>query len=183
MAKYKCTADGCNENSMSRGLCARHYGQQYRDGTLVITPNPDHHRLRDVDVVAKAGVCSICGPVGVRIRESGRSPECMTQARKRRGKSTRTDTTAKSRLRKYRITSDQLAAMLDRQAGKCPICEIVLDKYHVDHNHLCCPGKASCGKCVRGLLCYRCNFALGWFNDSVQSLNSAIRYLTRHDGN
>jgi len=183
MAKYKCTTDGCNENSMSRGLCARHYGQQYRNGTLTITPNPTYHRLRDVDVEAKVGVCSICGPVDVRIRNHGRSPECMTRASKRRGKNTRPTTPAESRLWKYRLTSDQITTMLDRQGGKCPICEIVLDKYHVDHDHLCCPGKTSCGECVRGLLCYRCNIALGWINDSVQSLNSAITYLTRHNGN
>lgn len=31
----------------------------------------------------------------------------------------------------------------------------------VDHDHTCCPGERSCGKCVRGWLCRSCNVAEG----------------------
>jgi len=31
---------------------------------------------------------------------------------------------------------------------------------HVDHDHNCCNGVKSCGKCVRGIICNRCNKAV-----------------------
>lgn len=31
----------------------------------------------------------------------------------------------------------------------------------VDHDHDCCPGGWSCGRCVRGLICSECNVLEG----------------------
>jgi hypothetical protein len=31
----------------------------------------------------------------------------------------------------------------------------------IDHDHNCCHGGASCGKCIRGILCSACNLSLG----------------------
>jgi hypothetical protein len=36
---------------------------------------------------------------------------------------------------------------------------------HIDHDHFCCPGKKSCGKCVRGALCSRHNIFLGYLEE------------------
>jgi hypothetical protein len=47
----------------------------------------------------------------------------------------------------------------------------------VDHDHACCPGSKSCGKCVRGVLCRKCNLAIGHFDDDVERIRSAIKYL------
>lgn len=47
----------------------------------------------------------------------------------------------------------------------------------VDHDHGCCPGKGSCGKCVRGLLCSGCNRAVGYAGDSPAILANLISYL------
>lgn len=33
--------------------------------------------------------------------------------------------------------------------------------YVIDHDHACCKGDYSCGRCVRGLVCNQCNLSLG----------------------
>lgn len=43
----------------------------------------------------------------------------------------------------------------------------------VDHDHKCCPGQYSCGKCIIGLLCRNCNAMLGQYQ-KVRSLNFLI---------
>jgi hypothetical protein len=69
----------------------------------------------------------------------------------------------------YGITIEQKEEMSKAQGGKCKICGVLMTCAHVDHNH-------TTGK-VRGLLCYRCNHALGLFKDSIQALESAAAYL------
>lgn len=73
--------------------------------------------------------------------------------------------------RTYGITRTQYLEMFEAQDGKCTVCRNPEWRKHpktgrlyalsVDHDHTCCPGKKSCGKCVRGLLCDRCNNMLG----------------------
>ena len=78
----------------------------------------------------------------------------------------------KSLLRKYNITLDTYNQMLTKQDNKCAICQDVLNKPHVDHDH-------NTSK-VRGLLCVKCNTALGKFNDDVNIIQRAIDYLKKH---
>jgi hypothetical protein len=49
----------------------------------------------------------------------------------------------------------------------------------VDHDHACCSGEGSCGKCIRGLLCHKCNLALGAINDDINILQKMIDYLKK----
>ncbi len=87
---------------------------------------------------------------------------------------------------KYRLSLERYHEILREQDGKCSICgvdsptDIRTDRFHVDHDHSCCPGRKSCGKCVRGLLCHACNTALGNFKDSPDLLLSAVAYLISH---
>jgi len=71
---------------------------------------------------------------------------------------------------KYRVPRGWYAAKLEQQGLHCALCPATVcsKKYIrlcIDHSHICCPGhkRKSCGKCVRGLLCLRCNHRLGQF--------------------
>jgi Recombination endonuclease VII len=80
--------------------------------------------------------------------------------------------------RTFGLSLEQFDSMLRAQEGKCKLCRDVLDRTPcVDHDHSCCPGKKSCGKCIRGLLCFSCNTSLGNMKDSVERLQLAIAYL------
>ncbi len=74
---------------------------------------------------------------------------------------------------KYGLTPEQAEAL----GSVCAICGQTTERMAIDHDHACCSGKRSCGKCVRGRLCHHCNTGLGNFFDSVERLESAIRYL------
>jgi hypothetical protein len=82
---------------------------------------------------------------------------------------------------KFGITPQQYDAMLAAQGGTCAICpgSGTGKALAVDHDHACCPGRKSCGKCVRGLLCENCNNGLGRFRDSPELLAAAVAYLTK----
>lgn len=49
--------------------------------------------------------------------------------------------------------------MYESQGGACAGCRSRMfdAELYVDHDHACCPGPFSCGRCVRGLLCPACN--------------------------
>lgn len=75
--------------------------------------------------------------------------------------------------------------MLEQQGGRCAMCGIEQcvagQRFSVDHDHACCPGPTSCGACVRGLLCRKCNGALG-FLENLQLRAIAEAYLARTEG-
>ena len=82
---------------------------------------------------------------------------------------------------RYRLRMEDYEALVLKQNGLCALCpnEIVDTVPHVDHDHSCCPGRTTCGKCVRGLLCAYCNRALGayetWYLSNKDKINE---YLT-----
>lgn len=81
----------------------------------------------------------------------------------------------------YNITIDQYEKMFMEQEGLCAICgqeQQLGIRLCVDHDHSCCPGERSCGKCIRKLLCNRCNTTLGKVNENTTLLNGMINYIT-----
>ena len=102
-----------------------------------------------------------------------------------KGNITRAQQRKKARLRKrYKLTHEVMHDMLKAQGQQCLICEVPLycpvcdlwktddsTKAVVDHDH-------NDGH-IRGLLCSACNTGLGQFEDSLELLKQAYRYLKR----
>jgi len=77
---------------------------------------------------------------------------------------------------RYKLTSEQLDALFAKHDGNCWICQS-RPATDVDHDHACCPGQYSCGKCVRGVLCRSCNRAIGMLQDNPEVLDRALHYV------
>lgn len=72
--------------------------------------------------------------------------------------------------------------MFSTQGNACARCKTTETKqWCIDHDHNCCPGRFSCGKCIRGILCKSCNTFLKGLEDSLESgtLTEDIAYLTQ----
>ena len=77
---------------------------------------------------------------------------------------------------KYGITLDEYEDLLTVQNNKCAICgtpEPTGYNWHVDHCH-------KTGS-VRGILCSKCNQALGLVNENIEILKSMEKYICKHN--
>ena len=86
-------------------------------------------------------------------------------------------------LKRHKLSIDQYNKMLKSQNNLCKICknpekERTKSRLSIDHDHSCCPGRSSCGKCIRGLLCSNCNNGLGRFKDNFELLRRAAEYVS-----
>lgn len=83
----------------------------------------------------------------------------------------------KFKMRRYGITEEEYRALYTHQSGVCAVCkraETMVIKgsvctLAVDHDH-------ETGT-VRGLLCRKCNQAIGLFKENVEWMEIAIAYL------
>lgn len=156
--------------------CGRKHSQRYRD------IGPQGNTPRD---------CLNCGeiftPPERKPGERGRPPvccgdECQDARTKSLIEAAAPERAYQAVLRRYNLTDARYKAMLAAQGGRCKGCgadspgESVAN-WNVDHDHSCCPAKRSCGRCVRGLVCTRCNLILGLAGDSVPVLERLIAYL------
>jgi hypothetical protein len=73
----------------------------------------------------------------------------------------------------YGLTFDEYQAMAEAQGNRCAICrQEDTTRLAIDHDH-------ETGK-VRGLLCRRCNIALGLLGDDASQVMAAAAYLIEH---
>jgi hypothetical protein len=80
------------------------------------------------------------------------------------------------RFSRHNMSREKYDEMIARHNGKCWVCK-EREAVNIDHDHSCCSGTWSCGKCIRGVLCNRCNTALGLMQDDKKILSKAISYL------
>lgn len=75
-----------------------------------------------------------------------------------------------NKIRRYGLTPERYAEMVAKQGGACAVCLSVPDRdLDIDHCHTT--------GVVRGLLCNRCNRALGHLKDSTVLLERMLKYL------
>lgn len=92
-------------------------------------------------------------------------------AKKKRWDSKKSDERRLERVeRKYGLKASDYENLLESQGGVCAICkrevELVVDHCH-DSNE------------VRGLLCQQCNSGIGFLQDDLETVKSAVTYLSR----
>ncbi|MBA7567374.1 hypothetical protein ES708_09085 [subsurface metagenome] len=78
--------------------------------------------------------------------------------------------------RHYGLSYKDWLRIWEDQDGKCAICRRNFSKpsdAFVDHNH-------ETGK-VRGLLCRKCNFGIGFFDDNLKLTIKATQYLMENE--
>ena len=68
----------------------------------------------------------------------------------------------------YGLSPDDLTELLALQDGRCAIC-LTAEAIHIDHDHA--DGR------IRGILCFRCNAALGQLRDDPEVMRRAADYL------
>lgn len=183
--KPKCSVPDCDRDARSRGYCMSHYKTRYYNTrtnpkntcTLGSCRKPHHarglcykHYLRDYS--------NVTSPEVDNARFIGRScliSGCENVAGPRYG-------LCKSHTNwagKYALSTVQAIQILN-SGYPCDICGVILSakNINIDHDHSCCPGQATCGNCVRGLLCRACNRGIGSFSESLGNLQRAVSYLS-----
>jgi Recombination endonuclease VII len=83
----------------------------------------------------------------------------------------------------YKLSPEGFQKLIEKQQGICA-CGKRLEwgkrRPHVDHDHACCPAGPTCGNCIRGILCFRCNIVLGLYKNEPSLLPEYLKgYLNK----
>jgi Recombination endonuclease VII len=104
-----------------------------------------------------------------RKRRPGEIARFLANDRRRVRRALEPDYRDGERARRYGLTLAQYRALQARQGNACAICRRVTRVLCIDHCHV--TGR------VRGLLCPKCNSALGFCGDDPRLLRAALAYL------
>ncbi|MGW6356697.1 endonuclease domain-containing protein [Streptomyces sp. NPDC055092] len=145
----QCIYQGCGRSQYSNGLCPGHNTQRKRGKEL--SPLKSYNRW-----IGKKKECPGCGELKERedysvdkSRAAGVTQYCKECQRWRAIAWT------------YQLTREQWEGIFQAQGSCCAICKATEPEsslgFVTDHDHSCCPGKKSCGDCIRGIVCHRDN--------------------------
>lgn len=93
---------------------------------------------------------------------------------------------------KFKMTIEDYERMERAQKKRCAICgkkEAARDAWGgikrlaVDHDRSCCPTDKTCGNCIRGLICQKCNILVGLADENPDLLVAAAAYLVKSHQN
>lgn len=73
----------------------------------------------------------------------------------------------------YNITLEEFNEMAKNGCHACGS----FNRLSVDHDHTCCAGNKSCGRCIRGILCHNCNVAEGFLESSIDRVIALASYM------
>lgn len=185
-----CKHEGCEKACYCQGYCTGHY-QRHRKGTPMDQPWEVRGEHTGCQVAGCPRTHTSRGYCGVHHARLKRGQDLETPVKERalklqdvcalpvcenEVKRGETCTHHTNQAKRYGL---EPAQYLEIVTGGCRICG-TLDFICIDHDHECCPGVRSCGGCVRGGLCRKCNNAIGLFKDNPGLLRSAIRYLAEN---
>lgn len=168
-----CSFDGCNNTSSAVGLCGGHWRQQAKGQALRPLKRKTDPQARDDAGRKLCGTCDGWLPVSRFTRSISRSDGLAARCTKCER--------SQALKRKFGITLEQYEELLEAQAGGCAVCGKTQQENRrrlaVDHDHSCCPGQITCGRCIRGLLCSSCNLHFGAIGDSLTHIEAMAAYL------
>lgn len=108
--------------------------------------------------------------ISIAIRDGRRNLNGANNPNYRHGK--QVESGVGKRWSKYGISKEQFKEMLSCCNNSCEICgDEFVKTPNIDHCHNT--------DIVRGLLCSKCNAGIGLLNDNIETLESAVKYLSK----
>lgn len=164
-------------------MCKLAKGKRYTDEELSI--------INDKDFLFKCSVCGIEKPNSdfykTKRKELNRGRFYTSHCKLCNSKYRKDGYSSSDKRRKYMVKRDfgleweTYQNMFEKQGGCCAICGIPesslkhgkTKRLSVDHDH-------QTGD-VRGLLCYKCNTAIGMLSDSIDLVEKSLNYLKKYE--
>lgn len=130
----------------------------------------------------KAGIrntrCKSCDAEYYQEHKEQDTEKLRAQWREASKKYLATERVVTRRITRHGISKKDYDDLVAKHNGLCWSC-FVRPAYVIDHDHTCCPGPYSCGKCVRGVLCTQCNTSLGLMQDDPALIRRLEQYATK----